>query len=159
MAGEIPDKLGRYELRSELGRGMKGVVYEALDPALGRTVALKTIRVTFALSEDEKEQFEKRFLSEARLAAGLSHPNVVVVHDVGWDEATGTPYMALEFLRGRPLSEVVPPPLPWREALRISARLADALHHAHAQGIVHRDIKPANVMLLASGQPKIMDFG
>jgi serine/threonine-protein kinase len=154
-----PPQLGRYAIRSEIGRGMMGIVYEAFDPALGRTVALKTIQVAFAISGNERQLFEQRFMSEARLAAGLSHPNIVVVHDVGWDEGSGTPYMALEFLKGQPLADLVPPPLDWREALRIGARLADALYHAHLQGIVHRDVKPANVMLLPSGEPKIMDFG
>jgi serine/threonine-protein kinase len=159
MTSVMPKTLGRYEIRSEIGRGMMGVVYEAHDPALGRTVALKTIQVLFAVSESERQIFEQRFVTEARLAAGLSHPNIVVVHDVGRDEATGTPYIALEHLKGQPLSDMVPPPLEWREALRICGRLANALHHAHAQAIVHRDVKPANVMVLPSGQPKIMDFG
>jgi serine/threonine-protein kinase len=159
MTAVIPKTLGRYEIRSEIGRGMMGVVYEAHDPALGRTVALKTIQVLFAISDSERQVFEQRFVTEARLAAGLSHPNIVVVHDVGRDEATGTPYIALEYLKGRPLSDMVPPPMEWREALRICGRLANALHHAHAQAIVHRDVKPANVMVLPSGQPKIMDFG
>jgi len=159
MKTQTPRKLGRYEIRSEIGRGMMGVVYEAHDPALGRTVALKTIQVLFAISESERQVFEQRFETEARLAAGLSHPNIVVVHDVGRDEDTGTPFIALEYLKGRPLADMVPPPLEWREALRICGRVANALHHAHSQGIVHRDVKPANVMVLASGQPKIMDFG
>jgi serine/threonine protein kinase len=159
VSSKTPKTLGRYEIRAEIGRGMMGVVYEAHDPALGRTVALKTIQVLFAVSESERQIFEQRFETEARLAAGLSHPNIVVVHDVGRDEATGTPFIALEYLKGQPLSEMVPPPMEWQEALRICARLANALHHAHAQAIVHRDIKPANVMVLASGQPKIMDFG
>jgi eukaryotic-like serine/threonine-protein kinase len=159
VSAPLPARLGRYEIRSEIGRGMMGVVYEAHDPALGRVVALKTIQVAFAVSESERAIFEQRFITEARLAAALTHPNIVVVHDVGRDEATGTPYIALEYLKGKPLSDLVPPPLEWREALRITARLADALQLAHSHGIVHRDIKPGNVMLLPNGQPKIMDFG
>ena len=159
MTGTLPKTLGRYEIKAELGRGMMGVVYLALDPALSRTVALKTINVTFAISEQERGVFEQRFVTEARLAAQLSHRNIVVVHDVGRDEATGTPYIALEFLKGKLLSEAVPPPLEWKEALRIVGRLADALHVAHEAKIVHRDIKPANVMILEDGEPKIMDFG
>jgi len=159
MSGTLPKTLGRYEIQAELGRGMMGVVYLALDPALSRTVALKTINVTFAISEQERGVFEQRFVSEARLAAGLSHRNIVVVHDVGRDEATGTPYIALEFLKGKLLSDAVPPPLEWREALRVTGRLADALQVAHEAKIVHRDIKPANVMMLDDGEPKIMDFG
>src|SRR5262245_19083046 len=159
MSLPLPKSLGRYEIVSEIGRGMMGVVYQAKDPTLGRIVALKTINVTFSVSDAERTLFEQRFMNEARLAAGVAHPNIVVVHDVGWDEETRTPYIALEYLKGTLLSDAVPPPLEWREALGITARLADALHHAHAQGVVHRDIKPANVMLLPNKEPKIMDFG
>lgn len=159
VSDSSPKALGRYEILSEIGRGMMGVVYQAKDPTLGRIVALKTINVSFAVSESERSLFEQRFMNEARLAAGLSHPNIVVVHDVGWDEATRTPYIALEFLQGTNLSDMVPPAMDWREALRITARLAEALHVAHTQKIVHRDIKPANVMVLPSKEPKLMDFG
>jgi len=156
-----PKTLGRYEIQGVIGQGTMGVVYKAVDPALDRTVALKTIHLVLGVSPAEREVFEQRFLTEARLAAGLTHPNIVVVHDVGRDEATGTPFIALEYLEGQPLDEYVAAAqtMEWREALRIAARLADALHMAHAQGIVHRDIKPANIMILPNGDPKIMDFG
>jgi serine/threonine-protein kinase len=140
---------------------MMGVVYEAHDPDLGRRVALKTIRLAFEVSPAQRASFEKRFLAEARAAAGLSHPGIVVVHDVGRDEATGTLFIALEYLEGRTLAEELGPgaPLDWRRALGMAGQIAEALHHAHAQDIVHRDLKPANIMLLSSGQLKIMDFG
>jgi serine/threonine-protein kinase len=158
---KIPTKIGRYEIRRELGRGMMGVVYEAADPSLNRTIALKVIRLIFAVSDQEQESFERRFLSEARIAARLTHPGIVVVHDVGRDPDTGVLYIALERLAGHTLAEATADGhrLPWREALRIVARVAEALHFAHAQGIVHRDIKPANIMVLPGGEPKIMDFG
>jgi serine/threonine-protein kinase len=161
MAGEAPSRIGRYEIRQELGRGMMGIVYLADDPVLGRPIALKTIQLAFVAPETEREAFEKRFLGEARVAARLAHPGIVVVHDVGRDPDTGTLYIALEYLRGSTLAEVTASgaPLPWREALGITARLARALHHAHAQGVIHRDVKPANVMLLPSGEVKVMDFG
>jgi len=155
---ETPGTIGRYEIRRELGRGTMGVVYEAWDPVLGRRVALKTIRLAFPAAESEREAFEQRFFTEARVAAGLQHPNVVVIHDFGRDAASGDLFMALEFLAGRPLSELALPLEP-REALRLTARVAEALHVAHEQGVVHRDIKPANIMRLDSGEPKIMDFG
>ena len=137
-----------------------GVVYEAEDPALSRRVAVKTIQVPLAASKQEREEYEKRFLAEARIAARLSHAGIVVVHDVGRDADHDILYIALEHLQGRTLAEVAAEgPLGWREALRIVARLADAVRYAHAQGVVHRDIKPANIMLVASGEPKIMDFG
>ncbi|HSB60864.1 MAG TPA: serine/threonine-protein kinase, partial [Vicinamibacteria bacterium] len=161
MNDPLPKTLGRYEIRRELGRGMMGVVYEAVDPALGRRLALKTIRLAFEVPAAERDSFEKRFVAEARAAAVLQHPGIVVVHDVGRDEASGTPYIALEFLEGRTLGEegAGGKPMEWPLALRIAGQVAEALHHAHGQGIVHRDIKPANIMLLGSGQAKIMDFG
>src|SRR5918994_4793633 len=139
---------------------MMGVVYEAHDPALGRTIALKTIRLVLAASEREREDYERRFLAEARIAAGLSHPGIVVVHDVGRDAEHGILYIALEYLHGRTLAEMsAEGPLEWHEALRLVGRVAEALHYAHTKGVVHRDIKPANIMVLTSGEPKIMDFG
>jgi eukaryotic-like serine/threonine-protein kinase len=162
VSEEVPKTLGRYELQKELGRGMMGVVYRANDPDLGRLVALKTIKLAFAIPQGERAAFEKRFLAEARAAAGLQHPGIVVVHDVGRDAATGTVYIALEYLEGHTLAEVTSDgtPMDWRQALRITEKLAEALHHAHQKGIVHRDIKPANIMVMASsGHPKVMDFG
>ena len=153
-------RIGRYEIRGELGRGTMGVVYEAEDPALGRRVAVKTIQVPLAASKREREDYEKRFLAEARIAARLSHAGIVVVHDVGRDTDHDILYIALEHLQGRTLAEVAAEgPLAWRETLRIVGRLAEAVSYAHARGVVHRDIKPANIMLVASGEPKIMDFG
>jgi hypothetical protein len=157
----LPRTIGRYEIRRELGRGMMGVVYEALDPALGRIIALKTIQLAFAVDHERRRSFEERFLTEARAAASLSHPGIVVVHDVGQDSATGTLYIALEFLEGHTLAKVVEAgkPIEWREALGITRTVAQALHHAHTHGVIHRDIKPANIMILPTGEPKIMDFG
>jgi eukaryotic-like serine/threonine-protein kinase len=156
-----PKAFGRYEVQEEIGRGMMGIVYRATDPVLGRTVALKTINVAFSLAEAERTVYEKRFLNEARVAAAFAHPGIVVVHDVGWDTATGTPYVALEFLKGRTLADIMAEgdPMPWERALRITARLASALQYAHAHGVVHRDVKPTNIMISPEGEPKIMDFG
>jgi len=134
-----------------------GVVYEARDPALSRNIALKAI---LPAPFGEKEAFEARFFEEARIAARLSHPGIVVVHDVGRDPASGVLYIALEHLRGKTLAELAEAgPLDWREVCRLGAQIARALHHAHEQGVIHRDMKPANVMLLPSGETKIMDFG
>lgn len=155
----VPETIGRYRIVRELGRGMMGVVYEATDTFLHRRVALKTIHPVVAAVDPER--FEQRFLAEARAAARLSHPNVVVVHDAGRDPATGMLYMAQEFLEGRTVAELTEEgqPLDWREAARIALRLAEALHAVHAAGILHRDVKPANVIVLHSGEPKLMDFG
>jgi len=139
---------------------MMGVVFEAYDPALGRAVALKLIHLAFPVTPEEAETFEQRFFTEASSAGRLSHPGIVVVHDAGRDPDTGRLFIAMEWLRGRALSQASPETLrDWREALRLGARLADALHHAHSAGVIHRDIKPANIMVLDSGDPKIMDFG
>ncbi len=137
-----------------------GVVYEARDPSLDRIVALKTVGAS-SLTRAERKRYEKRFLTEARAAARLSHPGIVVVHDVGRDRKSGLLYMALERLDGETLADLIASGrrLEWREALRITSRVAEALHHAHTQGVVHRDVKPANIMILRSGEPKIMDFG
>jgi len=139
---------------------MMGVVYRARDPELGRAVALKTVQLAWAISEQDRLAFEKRFMAEARAAANLAHPGIVVVHDVGRDVPSNTVFIAMEYLHGQSLAEMAGEGmLDWREALRITARVAEALHHAHARHVVHRDIKPANIMVLSSGEPKIMDFG
>jgi serine/threonine-protein kinase len=158
---QLSEVAGRYEIQAELGRGMMGVVYRAHDRDLGRDVALKVIRSTAEDADGDPQSYERRFLNEARAAARLSHPAIVVVHDVGRDPASGALFMALELLRGRTLQAVLGEegPRPWREALRLVERVAEGLHHAHEHGIVHRDVKPANIMVLASGEPKIMDFG
>lgn len=153
--------LGRYLLEQEIGRGTMGVVYRAFDPALDRRVALKTVQPVLAQGSAERNSFERRFQAEARLAASLSHPAIVVVHDVGRDEATGALFIAFELLPGQTLAELSAAhgALPWREALALGQQVARGLQHAHQRGIVHRDIKPANVMVLPTGEPKIMDFG
>ncbi len=156
-----PAKVGRYEIEGELGRGMMGIVYRALDPHLGRRVALKMIHLAQAVGEDQRTVFEKRFLIEARAAAGLAHPAIVVVHDIGRDPELGALFIAFELLDGQTLATLIRsgPPFEWPAALRLVERLADGLHHAHQRGVIHRDIKPANIMVLSSGEPKLMDFG
>jgi serine/threonine-protein kinase len=160
LTDPLPTRIGRYEILDEIGRGMMGVVYRAHDSVLHRTVALKTIQLAMAVPESERAAFEERFFTEARAAARLSHSGIVVVHDVGRDDS-GTLFMALEYLKGTTLAARLAEGqrLEWREALKITGRLAEALFVAHSDDIVHRDIKPANIMLLESGEPKIMDFG
>ena len=124
--------IGRYEILREIGRGAMGVVYGARDPALDRTVALKVIQPS---AEGEAARvFEERFLAEARIAAALQHPGIVVVHDVGRDPAAGTLFIALELLRGQTLAALAAAgPLDWRTALGLVAQVARALHHATAR--------------------------
>jgi eukaryotic-like serine/threonine-protein kinase len=116
--------LGRYQVLRELGRGTMGVVHEAHDVMLGHTIALKTVAVPPGHAPAERHELEERFLAEARIAARLSHPNIVHVLDSGQDPASGTLFIALEYVEGAPLSEVVSPssPLLWAEALRIVER-------------------------------------
>jgi len=158
---EIPKRIGRYQIRRELGRGMMGLVYEAYDPRAERPVALKVVRFVFAVTDADKASFERRFLAEARIASHLSHPGIVAVHDMGRDAASSLLYLAFELLHGRTLAEMTADGarLPWTQALEIGASVALALDYAHGRGVVHRDIKPANIMVLPMGDTKVMDFG
>ena len=153
--------LGRYEISGELGRGSMGVVYRAHDPIIDRPVALKTVILPDSLAASEREQFLKRFFQEARAAGKLIHPNIVVTYDAATDEATGTPFIAMEFIDGQPLSHHLRSEdrIPWEKALEWCAAIALALDHAHREGVVHRDIKPANILITRGGVPKIADFG
>lgn len=147
-------KYGRYEIEKELGRGAMGVVYQAHDPQIDRRVALKVLRSDRVTSED----FAQRFLKEARAIGRLSHPNIVTVFDVGHDHETV--YIAMEFLDGRPLDEVLKEkPLEIKDIVNIGIQVAQSLDYAHGQGIVHRDIKPSNIMITSNGAVKITDFG
>ena len=160
MTTHPPSQIGRYKIERELGRGTMGVVYEARDTTLGRTVALKTFGAMEAIAPHERDAFEQRFLSEARISATLDDQNVVAVYDVGRDFESGLLYMALEYVRGETLGSILSRgAMPWMEAANIIAKVARALQAAHSNHIVHRDIKPANIMLNQEGEPKIMDFG
>ena len=154
--GPTVRQVGRYQIVERIGRGGMATVYRAHDPSIGRDVAIKFLHAT--LSEDE--EYRERFLQEARAAGGLSHPNIVIVHDVG--EIEGRPYMAMELLDGEPLADVMAngQPMPVRDVVVMGIQLARALDYAHARGIVHRDIKPGNVMCLRGSQTvKVTDFG
>jgi serine/threonine-protein kinase len=151
-----PAKIGRYDVASEIGRGAMGVVYRAMDPMLERTVAIKTINM--ALDPGEIEHYEKRFTIEARAAGGLNHPNIVTIYDIG--RSGDLAYMAMEFLEGRELKDLIAGrELTADRALDIAAQVADGLAYAHQHEVVHRDIKPANIMILSDGRVKITDFG
>jgi serine/threonine-protein kinase len=158
---QLPAKIGPYVIQGELGRGMMGSVYKAVDPHRDRPVALKVIDLSFPVTDAERALFERRFLAEGEIVSRLSHEGIVKVYEVGRDEQSGLPYLALEFLVGRTLEErlLSGDALDWKEALPVVARVATALHYAHGRGVVHRDIKPANIMVLSNGRPKVMDFG
>lgn len=150
-------KLGRYEILEELGQGAMGRVYRARDPLIDRPVAIKTIPIE-ALQR-EGRGVEARFLREAQSAGRLSHPNIVTIYDVG--EADDSAYIAMEFLTGATLREVMDKgPMPLELALETAQQMADALAFAHSHGVIHRDVKPANVMISGSqGRIKLTDFG
>jgi Protein kinase domain len=145
---------GDYELIEEIARGGMGVVYRAKQVSLDRTVALKMMRPGLLATEHEI----RRFLSEARTAAGLHHPNIVAIHEVG--EFDGLHYFSMDFVEGPNLSALI---RAWAispvEAARYVQILAEAVHYAHTRGILHRDLKPSNVLVDANGCPCITDFG
>jgi serine/threonine protein kinase len=156
-------KIGRYEIIEELGRGAMGAVYRAKDPAMDRIVALKTI-ISAALASDEDGEFRERFFREARAAGALTHPGIVPVFDVG--EHEGQPFLVMEYVDGRTLAKVYDrgERLNLDRMCEIGQKIAEALGYAHQRGVVHRDIKPANILLTSREaygieRPKIADFG
>jgi len=153
----VMQKLGRYEITAELGQGAMGTVYKAVDPLIERTVAVKTISLD--LSKEELASFEERFYREAKSAGRLAHPNIVTIYDVG--ETDNTAYIAMEFLEGQSLREILDSgeTLPNERIAEIAAQVADGLAYAQEHGVVHRDIKPANIIITRSGVVKITDFG
>src|ERR687892_807369 len=146
---------GRYRIVRKLGAGGMADVYLAEDQELGRRVAIKILNDRHAADDS----FIERFRREAKNAAGLSHPNIVSIYDRG--EAEGTYYIAMEFLDGRSLKELIVSrgPAPVNVAIEYARQILDALRFAHRNGIVHRDIKPHNVIVDAEGRVKVTDFG
>src|SRR5512142_2834147 len=152
------DRLGKYEIRSELARGAMGVVYEAYDPLIKRRVALKTIRPDH-LEGDRTADMVARFRREAQAAGRLNHPNIVAIYE--FDEDAGTSFIAMEFVEGRELKEcfAAEERFTLQDVAKIMSQILDALDYSHRQGVVHRDIKPANIFLQAGGTVKVADFG
>jgi serine/threonine protein kinase len=146
--------LGQFQLTRELGRGGMAVVYEAYQPALQRKVALKVLPPSLA-----QDDFVRRFQHEAIAAAGLRHPNIVTIYDVGSEGHYN--YIVMEFLDGRPLSDVIRTggPMPLARICKIIEQVAQALDYAHQHGFIHRDIKPSNIMLDQTDHATLTDFG
>ncbi len=154
------DTLGRYRIEAVLGRGAMGEVYRAVDPAIGRTVAIKTVRLDAALLETASDDLFERFRREARSAGRLKHHNIVAVYDYG--EEDGLYWLVMELVEGTTLAQRIAGSgaLPPQEACALAIQACAALGVAHARGVVHRDIKPANLMIEAeTGLVKVLDFG
>jgi serine/threonine-protein kinase len=153
------DRIGRYKIVRELGRGAMGIVYHAIDPNIGRPVAIKTIQIGGGRKDEEHERLRERLFREARSAGILSHPGIVTIYDV--EQQGELAYIAMEYVDGPTLDQLLsePQPLAPNRIFSILAQTAAALDYAHGKGIVHRDIKPANIMIAADGTAKITDFG
>jgi serine/threonine protein kinase len=160
--GSGPQKLGRYELQEQVGRGGMGVVYRAIDPAIGRTVAIKTMVINDG-SDAGASELRTRLLRESQAGGQLSHPNIVAVYDVS--EQGNIAYIVMEFIVGRSLDKALAQGSSdttlraTSRVMRIVQECASALDYAHSRGVIHRDIKPGNIMLQADGSVKIADFG
>lgn len=151
-------KLGKYEIRRELGRGAMGIVYEGFDPYIERAVALKTVLKSIIDNSEAEEAFN-RFRREAQAAGRLTHPNIVSVYEYGEDNDVA--FIAMEFITGKELKELFDKGerFPLKECVRIMQQLLSALDYAHAHGVVHRDIKPANIVIAQDSHIKVVDFG
>lgn len=153
----LPETIGRYRIIGELGRGATGTVYRAVDPLIERTVAIKTLNPS--LPEDVLNDVRERFLREAKSAGRLSHPNLVIIYDVGVEGEIA--FIAMELLEGQSLQQMLRQQgrLDYSTAADLAAQIAEGLEHAHRHAIVHRDVKPANVIVSPVGHAKLTDFG
>jgi len=152
------DRIGRYKIVREMGRGAMGVVYHAIDPNIGRPVAIKTIQLGGGRKPEEQERLRERLFREARSAGMLSHPGIVTVYDVAQEGDLA--YIAMEFVDGPTLDQLLSEQQLSPEMMfNVLGQTAVALDYAHQKGIVHRDIKPANIMIAADNTVKIADFG
>jgi len=152
-------KIGKYTITGELGKGAMGIVYKGVDPYIGRTLAIKTIRFDIMGQPSAQEEAQKRFMREARSAGNLSHPNIVTIYEVGED--VGTTYIAMEYIEGHSLEEIMASGRQFtpEEVTDIVEQIGSALDYAHQKGITHRDIKPANILIDNEGAAHIVDFG
>ena len=147
----------RYEIISEAGNGGMATVYKAKDNILNRLVAIKVLKDEFTTDQE----FVKRFNTEAQSAARLTHPNIVSVYDVGYEEENNLYYIVMELIKGKTLKEIIvnDGALSWKWAVNIAMQIASALEAAHKENIIHRDIKPHNIIITEEGVAKVTDFG
>ena len=155
MSELIGKSIDRYHILEQLGRGGMATVYKAYDTRLERDVAVKLIRKE-AFSAEVLERVLKRFEREAKALARLSHTHIINVHDYG--EFEGSPYLVMEYMPGGTLKDKLGTPLPPDDAARLLRPIAQALAHAHDEGIIHRDIKPSNILIDKNSAPKLADF-
>ncbi len=153
----IPEKIDKYVVLGELGRGAMGTVYKARDPVLDRLVAIKMMSEELLI----EEEMRGRFVREAKSAAALQHPNIVTVFDFGELAQTGAQYIVMELLGGHSLAELIEDRKPERlqDKLNILTQVCRGLDYAHQRGVIHRDVKPGNIQVLPSGTAKVLDFG
>src|SRR2546421_11050313 len=152
----IGQSLGHYRIEAKLGEGGMGVVYKARDTHLDRPVAIKVLPPDRVADPVRK----RRFVQEAKAASALNHPNIVHIYDIDIDAASDVDFIAMEYVEGKTLDEVVGRKgLKTGETVKYAVQVADALAVAHAAGIVHRDIKPSNIIVNEKGLVKILDFG
>ncbi len=160
-SSSLPQRIGRYDIKSLLGAGAMGNVYLAEDPRIKRKLAIKVVKLDNLRSDQDRRELLIRFEREAEISGLLNDPGIVTIYDLG-DSDYG-PYLAMEFVQGLPLDALIKRgdalKLPVPARIRMLASIAAALDHAHTHGIIHRDVKPANVMLTEAGRPKLMDFG
>src|SRR5260221_1425787 len=151
----LVERLGKYEIISEIGRGAMGAVYKARDPLIGRLVALKTITSGMIAQANSLE----RFYQETRSAGALQHPNIVTIYELGHEN--NTPFIAMEFIEGGSLDHLVEQRHSFRLTVKLGyiVRVCEALSYAHRHNVVHRDIKPGNIMVTKEGAVKVVDFG
>ncbi len=153
VSDTMVNRISRFEIKSILGKGSVGIVYRAYDPRMDRLIALKVLRQ----DRTGNAAYRERFLEEAKVIGKLDHPHIVTGYDIGED--SGTIYIAMELLKGEPLSNLIGKrdfALP--EIVRLAIQVAEALDYAHSRGVVHRDIKPSNLIIASPGQVKITDF-
>ena len=150
----MAEKIGKYEVIDQIGRGGKGTIFRARDPILQRSVALKVIS-----NLEVTPELRARFFREAQACARITHPNIVIIHDMGED--SGRLFIVMELLEGEELRRVITrqAQLTLEDKLGIVRQICAGLHFAHQKGVVHRDVKPANILVLRTGQVKILDFG
>src|ERR1700722_4457636 len=158
--GSLPEKIGKYVIINEVGRGSTGVVYLSHDPYYGRDVAIKVYNVDASGDENRKKIARKMFLSEAHMVGMLQHPNILPIYDAG--EENGHCYIVTEHVHGaRTLAAYCRPDNLLRidDVVELVYKAARALHYAHSRGVIHRDIKPSNIMLTLDSDVRIIDFG